>query len=387
MIKQTFTVATMLFAGILQRPLSALVTIIGVAAVVAVMTALLALGSGLATSRTKNVGFDMAVVLAEGTASDYLGSIPREVANIVSEAPGVKLDQQGRALVIPKTSLVVTVTRKKGRVPANINLIGLPLKGFGHTDGARLTKGRLFRPGLRELVVGRVANQEFEGLSIGNQINLRGSPWTVVGEYESRGSTVESALIGDADTILPAFDRNGYQNIVVQLRSPSDFDGFRAALMGDPRLSVDVKVYRKYLDDQLRQVTAVLNFFGYFVGTIMGFGAFFGILNTIYTIVDSRRRELSTLRAIGFRNHVIVFAVMLEALALTLPGAAIGVMAAWILFNGKIGQVSDLAFPISVTPTIAISSILWVLVIGLIGGIIPSIINMRSSIAESLRCT
>jgi len=387
MIKQTFTVATMLFAGILQRPLSALVTIIGVAAMVAVMTALLALGSGLATSRTKNVGFDMAVVLAEGTASDYLGSIPREVANIVSEAPGVKLDQQGRALVIPKTSLVVTVTRKKGRVPANINLIGLPLKGFGHTDGARLTKGRLFRPGLRELVVGRVANQEFEGLSIGNQINLRGSPWTVVGEYESRGSTVESALIGDADTILPAFDRNGYQNIVVQLRSPSDFDGFRAALMGDPRLSVDVKVYRKYLDDQLRQVTAVLNFFGYFVGTIMGFGAFFGILNTIYTIVDSRRRELSTLRAIGFRNHVIVFAVMLEALALTLPGAAIGVMAAWILFNGKIGQVSDLAFPISVTPTIAISSILWVLVIGLIGGIIPSIINMRSSIAESLRCT
>lgn len=385
MIRQLFALSAMSIKDVFHRPLLALVTITGVAIMVAAMSALLALGAGLATSGTKNIGPDMAVVVAKGATSDYLGSISRDAVNIVSEAPGVKKGDRGEHLVTPYTALIVDVVTREDQTPANVDLAGIPAESFGRIDGARLTKGRLFRPGLRELVAGRVAGERFEHLKIGERINLRGGLWTVVGEFETDGASSDGGLYGDAETILSAFDRNAYQRVIVQLTSPARFAEFKDALDKDPRLSVDVKPYRQYMQERLGQLTGILNFVGYFIGSIMGAGAFFGILNTMYAAIDARRRELATLRAVGFSNVIILGSVILDALVLVLPGAILGAAVSWILFDGRLGQVSDLAFPMTVTPQIMLFSIVWTLVIGLLGGLVPSIRAVRSSIATALR--
>jgi putative ABC transport system permease protein len=386
MFKQIAAVTAMSLKGVPRRPLSALVTTTGVATMVAVMTVLLALGAGLAASGTRNIGPDMAVVLAKGT-SDYLGSIPRSAVGIAAEAPGVKKDGQGRAYVMPGAGLIVGVTRKEDHSFANATLVGINLENFGRTDEARITKGRLFRPGLRELVVGQVASRQFDHLGLGDRITLRGSQWVIVGEFEASGSISENYMFGDADTVLSAFDRNAYQQIVVRLNSPGDFEQFKDSLVNDPRLSVDVKPYREYIQGQLQQITTILNFVGYFVGTIMGIGVFFGILNMMYAAIDARRREIATLRAVGFKRGAILVSIILESLILALPGALIGALVAWILFNGHQGQIGTLAFPITVTPGLMAFGIIWTLSIGLIGGLAPSVFAARLPIATALRAS
>jgi len=347
---------------------------------------LLAIGAGLTASGTRGIGPDMAVVLAKGT-SDYLGSIPRSAVGVVAEAPGVRKDGEGTAYVMPSASLIVGVTRKDDHGFANATLTGINLQDFGRVGEARLTKGRMFRPGLRELIVGRVASRQFDHLAVGDRITLRGSQWAIVGEFEADGSVIENYMLGDADTVLSAFDRNAYQAVVVRLNSPADFTGFKEALTNDPRLSVDIKPYRQYIESQLQQLTTVLNFVGYFVGTIMGIGVFFGILNMMYSAIDARRREIATLRAVGFNRGAILVSIILESLILAFPGALVGALVAWLLFNQHEGRIGTLAFPITVTPGLMAFGIIWTLAIGLIGGIAPSIFAARLPVATALRAT
>jgi putative ABC transport system permease protein len=245
----------------------------------------------------------------------------------------------------------------------------------------------MFRPGLRELVAGRAAARQFKNLDVGDRIKLRGSDWTVVGQYEDNGAISENALIGDADTMLSAFDRNSYQSINVVLNSPADFKRFKDYLMKDPRLQVDVKTQREYVGDQLKQLTVVINFVGYFVGVIMAVGAVFGAINTMYSAVDSRTREIATLRAIGFGGLGVVISVMVESLALAIPGALLGAAIAWLLFNGHAAQISSLSFPLAVTPSLVVLGIVWSVVIGFIGGLAPSVRAARLQVATALRAT
>jgi putative ABC transport system permease protein len=387
MLKQIIVLTSMSLKGIPQRPLSTLVTVIGVATMVAVMTALLALGAGLTASTVGKVGPDMVIVVARGGASDYMGSISREAVNLITEAPGVKTNSRGKAQVLPAVSLSVNVTRKDTKETATISLVSAPVDVVGSVGGIRLTTGRFYRPGLRELVVGRVASKQYENLRVGDQISLRGSRWAVVGEFESGGGASENELYGEADTVMSAFDRNAYQNIEVRLDSPADFAKFKSAVESDPRLDLDVKPLRQYLQDQLSQLTSVINFVGYFVGTVMALGAFFGILNTMYAAIDARRREFATLRAVGFSRLGILVSITLESLVLALPGALIGVAIAWLMFSGHLGQVGNFAFPIAFTPGIALIGIVFTVVIGLIGGLVPSIMAARLPIATALRST
>jgi putative ABC transport system permease protein len=224
-------------------------------------------------------------------------------------------------------------------------------------------------------------------LKVGDQITLRGSRWSIVGEFESGGGTSEGGLYGDADTIMSAFERTAFQEIHVRLNSPSDLPRFKAVITNDPRFALDVKPLRQYVADQLSPLTSVIDFVGYFVGTVMALGAFFGILNTMYAAIDARRREFATLRAIGFGRLGILFSLTLESLVLALPGALLGVALAWLLFDDHRGQIGSLAFPIAVTPSIALTGVVFTLVIGLIGGLVPSIAAARVPIAAALRAT
>jgi len=387
MLKQISALTMMGLKGIPDRPLAALVTIAGVAAMVAVMAVLLSLGAGLSAGTSKNIGPDMAVVVARGAASDYMGSISRDAVNVVAEAPGVKKDAQGRPIVTPSVGILVDVLRKGSHEHGKINLVGIPAERFAGRGGNRLTKGRAYRPGLRELVAGRVAARRYEQLQVGDRITLRGSQWTVVGEFEADGAVSEGGLFGDAETILSAFNRNAFQQIEVQLNSAADFAGFKATIVNDPRAALDVKLQRQYVEEQTSQLTAVINFVGYFVGTVMALGAFFGIVNTMYAAIDARRREFSALRAVGFSRLAILVSITLESLALSLPGALLGVIAAWLLFDGHVGQVSDLAFPITVTSGVALVGVGFTIAIGLIGGLVPAIASARQPLATALRAS
>jgi putative ABC transport system permease protein len=191
--------------------------------------------------------------------------------------------------------------------------------------------------------------------------------------------------LGDADTVLSAFDRNTFQTIVVRLQSAAAFSRFRDALTSNPQLSVEVKRTKDYAHEQIKQITAILDFVGYFVGVVMAVGAVFGAVNTMYSAVDARTREIATLRAIGFGGTAVVVSVMVEAFLLAIPGALLGVLLAWLVFNGHAITTLGLTFPLAVTPGLLELAIVWALVIGLLGGLAPSIRAAQLPVATALR--
>jgi putative ABC transport system permease protein len=385
MFKQILAVTALNLKGIPQRPLASLVIVVGIAAVVAVMISVLAINAGLNKSAEKAIMPNLVIVLSSGAAADYMGALPRSAEDIVAHAPGVKTDASGKPLIQPVASIIVTQTRKKEGTTVNSMFRGVPAASFGTASKVRIYEGRLYRPGLRELVAGRAAVRQFQHLELGDHVSYRGAEWTVVGHYEDNGSMAENAVIGDADTMLSAFDRNAYQSFTVMLNSTADFKRFKDALTSDPRLQVDVKTQREYIGEQLKQLTTVINFIGYFVGIVMAVGAVFGAINTMYSAVDSRTREIATLRAMGFGGLGVVVSVMVESLALAIPGALLGVVIAWLLFNGHAAQISSLSFPLAVTPALAILGVIWSIVIGFIGGLAPSVRAARLPVATALR--
>ena len=384
MFKQTFAVTGMNLSSLPQRLASSLVTVIGVACAVAVMVSLLAIGTGLLKSAESGAAPDRAIVLSSGATAAYMGQISREQAAIIADAPGVKTGPDGKPMAEPQATIIVEVTKKSGGT-TNTAIIGSSPRWLQLDPHFKLIKGRMFRPAVRELIVGKTAAGEFASLDVGDHVRLRGSEWTVVGQFEASGGLSQTAMMGDPDTVLAAFERNAFQDVAVVLQSPADFKRFKDALTSNPQLQVDVKPMAQYVKDQLAQVTSLLNFVGYFVGGIMGVGAVFGAINTMYAAVDARAREIATLRAIGFGGGAVLVSVMVESLMLAVPGALLGAAGAWLLFNGHAANIASLSFPLAVTPGLVVLGIIWSLFIGLVGGFLPSIRAARLPVATALR--
>ena len=387
MLKQIIAVTAMNIRSLPQRLSSSLVTLIGVACVVAVMVSLLAISAGLMQSSTRGSTPDRAIVLSAGATAAYMGSISREEAAIVSDAPGVKKGPDGKPLIDPEATIVVEVTKKSDGGSANTGFEGESAEWLAKTPNFKMIAGRMYRPAVRELIVGKLARGQFKDLDVGDNIRLRGSDWKVVGAFQASGGLAENAIIGDTDTVLAAFERNAYQNIAVQLQSPEAFQTFKDSVTSNPQLKVDVKKQAQYVQDQLQQLTVILNFVGYFVGVVMAIGAVFGALNTMYSAVDARAREIATLRAIGFGATAVVVSVMVESLLLAVPGALLGAFVAWAVFNGNSAHIAALTFPLMVTPGLVMLGIIWSLIIGLIGGFAPSIRAARVPVAVALRAS
>jgi putative ABC transport system permease protein len=248
----------------------------------------------------------------------------------------------------------------------------------------------LVQAGLRELIVGHGAQSQFKGLDVGSHIALRGSDWTIVGSFESNGDSHESELLADAETVLSAYRRNLYQSVIVLLDSQASFDAFKTALTTNPQLSVDVQRERDYYAHQSERMTNVLSFVAYVVGGIMAVGALFGALNTMYSAVSVRTREIATLRAIGFGAAAVVLSVLIEAMLLSILGALIGAGLAWVFFNGNVvstlgSNFTQVVFRLAVSPALVVLGVLWACVIGLIGGLFPAIRAARLPVATALR--
>jgi putative ABC transport system permease protein len=392
MIKQIVAVTTMNLRSLPHRIGTAWVIVIGIAVTVAVMVSVLAMVEGFTQTLKGTARPDRAIVLRSGSEGELASTISRENTQTILDAPGVRHDSAGRPVGSAEVVVIVSLPQKKDGADANVTLRGVGPNAMALRPEIHLIAGRMYHSAVRELIVGKSALAQFKGLELGSRIGFRDSEWTVVGIFESGGDAHESELQGDAETVLSAYRRNAFQSVTVMLDSPGAFDRFKAALTTDPTLKVSVQREIDYYAAQSRNLAKLLNLLAYFVGGIMALGACFGALNTMYTAVSTRSREIATLRAIGFSGVPIVISVLVEALILALIGSALGSLAAWAFFDGNTvntlgGDFTQVVFHLTVTLPLLVSGVFLACAVGMLGGLLPAIRAARVPIATALRAS
>jgi putative ABC transport system permease protein len=386
MLKQTALLTLTGLRSLAERRLAALVTVISVTTVVSVLVSMLAIREGTSIFQPESARKDEATVLSRGAANGFQSALTRDAYATIAEAPGVKKGADGRPNAYAFTIVSVDALRRDGKRGA-VNLIGYTDNWQRVDTDVRLVAGRWYRPALRELVVSDPIRKMYRGFEIGDHITLRGTQWTVVGVFASSDSLADSLLRADAETVMSAFGRNTFGQVNVQLESPAAYKLFADSLSNNPAISVDVKTVAEQFEQSFGVLKRLLTFISYFIGAVMASGAICGALNSLYASVDSRQREIATLRAVGFRGTPIIISVLIEAVLLALPGALLGALIAWVLFNGNAVNTGSLIFKLSVTPHLLAVGIWWALAIGLIGGSLPALRAARQPVATALRAT
>ncbi|MDI9238537.1 ABC transporter permease [Lysobacter sp. LF1] len=376
-------------ASLPQRWGASSVIVIGIAGVVGVLVAMLAMGEGFKATLDSTGGDDTAIVLRGGSQAETNSVITRDQEPLISALPGIARGADGRPLSSPELSQVVNLQSKADGTDTNVQFRGVGPSAWALRPELKIVEGRKFGPGLREMVVGRGAQRQFAGLEVGQQLKLANQSWTVVGVFES-GDSHESELWADVDVLGPAYQRQAYQSVTVKLDGKDGFKKLKAALAGDPRLKLDVSTTRDYYAKQSQQLTTFLKWLGIIIGTVMAIGAIFGALNSMYAAVAGRSREIATMRAIGFRGLPVVTAVMLETMLLALLGGLLGALIAWLLFNGHTvstlgNNFSQVVFQFRVSPELLWTGLKWALGIGLVGGLFPALRAARLPVTEALR--
>jgi putative ABC transport system permease protein len=385
-LKQTIALTATGLRGITERRGSSLVTVIGVTAVVGVLVSLLAIREGTNIFSSENARPDVVDVISRGATSTAQSVLTRDALAVVERAPGVKHAPDGRPYVVATTLVSVDVMKKDGK-RGNVYLVGFTPGAELVQSGVKIIEGRQYKPALHELTVSDPIRRMYRNMNIGDRIRLLNTEWTIVGVFAGNDSIGDSVMRADADTVMTAFNRTTYQSASVQLDSMASMQRFKDALTSDPSVALDVRTQAQSMKNNFGQLISLLDFVAYFVGTVMASGAIFGALNSLYASVDARRREIATLRAIGFNSGPIIVSVLLEGMLLALPGAFLGALIAWVMFNGNVVDVAGLIFKLTVTPHLLIVSIFWALIIGLIGGSLPALRAARLPIATALRAT
>ncbi|MBS0557112.1 MAG: ABC transporter permease [Proteobacteria bacterium] len=370
---------------------STAVIVIGIAGVVGVLVALLAMGDGLRATLQQTGSDDTAIVLRGGSGAESNSVLSRDDITVIEGAPGVAKDAQGKPVTSAELVVVANIPKKDDpATDTNVTIRGVGDGAWAVWSNAKIVAGRKFTPGLRELDVGQAAQRQFAGLDLGKQLRLGGQDWTIVGVFAS-GDAHESELWGDSKSVASAYRRgSSAESVIVRLAAPSAFDQFKASLTSDPRIKVDVSTTREYFNKQSEGLSKVIRIIGITIGVIMAIGAIFGALNTMYAAVATRSREIATLRAIGFRGVPVVVSVLLETMLLALLGGVIGAAIVWLVFNGYTastlgGNFSQVVFQFQVTPALLWTGIKWALAIGFVGGLFPAMRAATLPVTTALR--
>ena len=372
-----------------QRWGASAVIVVGIAGVVAVLVAMLAMGEGFRSTLTRTGNDETAIVLRGGSQSETNSVITRDQVPLVSNLAGIARGQDGRPLASPELSQVVNMVTKADGTDANAQMRGIGPTAWELRPQIKVFEGRRFQSGMRELVVGEGAKRQYVGLDVGNKVELANQVWTVVGTFSS-GDSHDSELWADSETVANTYRRTAFQSVTVRLDGKDGFDRLKAALAADPRLKLDVDTTRHYYSRQSETLTRFIEILGMVIGTIMGIGAVFGALNTMYAAVAGRAREVATMRAMGFRGLPVVVAVMLETMLLALVGGLLGGAVAWLIFNGYTvstlsSNFSQVMFQFKVSPELLWNGLKWALGIGLVGGLFPALRAARLPVTEALR--
>jgi putative ABC transport system permease protein len=364
---------------------ASLVIIIGIAGVVAVLTALLAMAKGFESTLGATGRDDRALILRGGATAELNSGLSTEQLQAIKDTRGLDgpLQSSGELMVISEFA-----SRARGG-SVNVSLRGVEPSGFDIRPELRIIDGRRFEPGLQEVIVGKAALDQFAGVEMGSQVRFRGSDWTIVGVFET-GDVHDSELWVDLATAQAAFGRGGVSSVLVQLESADRFEAFSEALKADPRLNVDVEREREYFSAQSSQFSTTIGVLAGVVGVIMSLGALFAALNTMYSAVSTRTVEIATLRAIGFANLPVTLSVIVESMALALLGGVLGALISWLLFNGysvsTLGAgFTQVAFQFQVSPQLMMRGLLIALALGFIGGLLPALRAARLPVTVALR--
>lgn len=390
-IVQVASLASFNVRTIPQRKGATVAAAVGIAGVVTVLIGVLSIAEGFREAMKPAGADDVAIVLRSGADNEMTSGLSREETRPVSDAPGIARTADGR-LVSAELFVIINLPKRSTGTDANIPLRGVGPQGTLVRSGFKLLEGRSFEPGRNEVIVGKGAAEAVAGLSVGQTFRVGQNEWKVVGVFESGGGAAESEIWTDAAVLQSAYDRgDSFQSVYVRLTAPDAFTQFKDALTSDPRLKVRVLRESDFLAEQSALLTGFIRGFGFSIAGLMALGALFGALNTMYSAVASRTREIATLRALGFKSGPVILSVVCESLVVSLLGGLIGAGLSYWVFDGfKASTInwqtfSQVAFAFAVTPQLLVSAIVWAASIGLIGGLFPAIRAARLPIASALR--
>jgi putative ABC transport system permease protein len=374
-----------------QRKGASVAAVFGIAGVVAVLVGVLSIAQGFRHALMASGAPENAIVLRSGADSEMMSGLDGDEVRVIADAPHIARSGEG-PLASPELYVIINIPKRVTLTDANVPLRGVTMAAFQVHDQLVLQEGRHFQPGRNEVMVGTGAAREFAGLELGSTLQVGRQEWEVVGIFTAGGGISESEIWTDASVLQGAYQRgNTYQSVAVKLESPDAVEQFEEALMRDPRLNVKVVRQSDYYAQQSQAVYRLITGLGTLVASLMALGAAFGALNTMYTAISARMREIATLRALGFGAGPVVISVLTESLFLAFLGGALGGAFAYFLFDGfttatmNFASFSQVAFAFRVTPSLLAQGVIYAALIGLVGGFFPAIRAARQPIAGALR--
>jgi putative ABC transport system permease protein len=388
---QLVAVAAMNLRNLPARLGTSLVAVVGIGGVVAVLVSLLSMGEGFRAALELSGRDDVALVLRGGSSDEMSSGLDREQVNVVLAGPGIVRDAAG-AVASPEFYTIVDLPMRSTGTSANVPFRGVTARAPEVRDGFRIVAGRMFEPGKDEVIVGRGAFAQFGNVDLGRVVTWGSQEWRVVGVFEAGGSVAESEVWTDLTVLQGIYRRgNSVQVVRVQLTSPAAIDRLERWLDADPRIDPSVRSEREFYADQSRILVTLIRYVGTTIALLMGIGAVFAALNTMYSAVSSRTREIATLRALGFGPAPVVVSVLLEAVALGLLGGVVGGALVYLGLNGyqastlNWASFSQVTFAFAVTPGLLVTGLGYSLILGLVGGVLPALRAARMPVTAGLR--
>jgi putative ABC transport system permease protein len=390
-LSQIVAVTSVTLRSIRQRLGSSLVAVVGIAGVVIVFTAVLSIAEGFKAAMSEKGDPLRVLILRSGADTEMTSGLGGGEVRTILDAPGFERSPEG-PVASPELFVIVGHPLKRSGTDANVPLRGISESALRVRPEVRIVEGRMFHTGTNEIVVGRAASRQFDGLEVGRTVRWGESSWQVVGIFDANGSVAESELWCDALVLQPAYRRgNSYQSVLARLDGPDSFQMVKDTLTSDPRLQVTVMRERDYYAGQSQVLQMIIRGIGMGIAGLMGLGAIFGAVNTMYSAVSSRTREIATLRALGFGRMPVVVSVLIEAVLLSLVGGVIGGALAWAAFDGyqtatmNWQSFSQVAFAFAVTPSLLAQGLIYATIMGLLGGLFPAIRAARMPVVTALR--
>ncbi len=370
---------------------STIVAVLGIAGTVGVFVAMLSLARGFRATLVSSGSYDNAIVMRAGATSEMMSGVTLDSVKILQDEQGVAR-LNGDPMVTSEVVVVAPFPLRATGTDANVQIRGVSSNVLTVRRNVKIIQGRMFRPGLSELVVGRYATNSYSGLTVGNQVRFGGGNWTIVGIFDAGGSSFDSEVWCDSRVLDDVYKRptNIFQSATVHLSSPDAFQNFKDAVSKDPRLDVDVSREVDYYAKQSQMMTRLITVLGGLVAAVMGIGAVFGALNTMYSAVSERGREIAVMRALGFGALAVVFSFLIEALLISFVGGALGCLAVLPLNGFTTGAMnwqtfSHMAFAFKITPDLLIGGIIFALAMGVAGGLLPAVHAALRPISAALR--
>lgn len=390
-LNQALAVTLLNLRNLPQRLGSSAVAVVGVAAVVLVFAAVLSMARGFERTMLTAGSDDTAIIMRSGATSEMSSGFSGDQVLVIASAPGLLKD--GDTPVLSAELFVIADVKKKStNTDANVPFRGVQESAFDVRRDVKITEGRMFETGKNEILVGRAAQREFQGLDVGSTIRFGKTDWTVVGAFEAGGSVSESELWTDVRVLQSAYRRgNSFQTVRVKLDSPDSLEILEASLQDDPRIDPDVMSEKEFYSNQSQQVTQFIKLLGYPLTILMSIGAIFGALNSMYSSISVRGKEIATLRALGFGPVPVLVSTIVESTLLAFVGGLVGGAVAFLVFNGfqvstlNFASFSQVVFNFAVTPELLADGLKVALIIGVVGGLFPAIRAARLPVAQALR--